>query len=109
MPPGRINNSLRINKTSSQLILSWSEPASPCITSAYSIYRGSIPFTGYSYEQINCNVSGTNYSIPAGSGNYYFIVVAQNNNTEGSFGKDSNGNERPNNNACKSQQIGNCN
>ena len=107
--PGRIANTLMISKGSSQLNLTWTAPPAPCITSAYSIYSGILPFTSYTYEQINCNVSQTTYSVPFDSGSYYYLVVAQNENIEGSFGKKSDGSERPNNNACKQQQIGTCN
>lgn len=108
-PPGRIANTLVISKGTSQLTLTWNAPPAPCITSTYSIYRGTLPFTNYTYEQIDCDVPQTYYYVPFDLGSYYYLVVAQNENKEGSFGKKSDGSERPNNNACTQQQIGTCN
>ena len=102
---------LSIAKSGSDLILSWSAPGGSCTTQDYGTYRGTLPWIGYNYVPIMCSTSGlTNFSIPPGTESYYYIVVAQNNNLEGSYGLDAYNLQRPvSATPCFPQQVGSCN
>jgi V8-like Glu-specific endopeptidase len=112
-PPGRVLNSLRISKSGNYLNLNWTPPGGTCEVSGYGIYRGTLPITSsndYDHAYLACNYANTSYQTNIGSENYYFLVVPSNASNEGSYGKDSNGNEIPNaQNPCKSQMLTNCN
>ncbi|OGF68160.1 MAG: hypothetical protein A2Y62_13560 [Candidatus Fischerbacteria bacterium RBG_13_37_8] len=108
--PGRIMNTLSIAKSGSELLLSWGKPLPPCITTNYSIYRGLLPWTGYNHVQLTCSTTGTTYVTPADIDSYYFLVVAQNLNQDGSYGLDSSALQIPPSPApCFPQNIGTCN
>ena len=108
--PGSIMNNLMISKSGNDLVLQWTAPASPCVTSDYGIYRGILPWTGYNHASITCNTGGTNYITPVDNGSYYFLSVAQNESNEGSYGMDYSGNQRPAaSSPCLPQSIGTCN
>ncbi len=95
----------------SMLKLSWGAPPPPCITTNYSIYRGSLPFINYNHSYLFCSTgNSTTYTIPADEQSYYYLVVAQYGNLEGSYGVDSNNNQRPiGTSSCYSQHIASCN
>jgi len=102
-PPGEVpmkngsGNPLLITKSGNNLILSWSAPGGNCIPTDYGIYRGNIG-EYYSHTQIDCYDDGPDYlqeTIPSDVGSYYFIIVARTDTVEGSYGKNSNGTERP--------------
>jgi uncharacterized repeat protein (TIGR01451 family) len=103
---------LFVNKVSAnQLNLNW---GSVCNASDYSIYRGTLPIlssSSYNHDQLICSTDGaTSYLINSDADSYYFLVVANNNTVEGSYGEDSGNNPRPVGiTQCKPQSIGNCN
>ena len=108
--PGKVLNTLSVAKAGSNLILNWTKPLQPCITENYGIYRGLLPWTGYNHVQLTCTTAGTTYSTPANIDSYYFLVVAQNQGTEGSYGLSSSGSQiPPASAACLPQIIGTCN
>jgi len=108
--PGRVLNNLLISKSGANLVMNWSAPSNPCITSNYGVYRGSLPWTSYNHASLTCTTGGTTYSASAGTGSYYYLVVAQNTGNEGSYGTDSSGTQRPNAAVpCLPQQVGSCN
>jgi hypothetical protein len=94
-PPGRVLDSLRLAKSGSNLLLSWSIPGGTCGAARYGVYRGTLPWTGYNHASLSCVVPGTSYTAPLGTGSYYFLVVPENNLNEGSYGTGASGSERP--------------
>ncbi len=106
-----IGTPLKIEKTSSLLKLTWGQPEGTCLTEDYSIYKGNLPILNYDHEAILCTTSGQNYAtIDSDIGNYYYLVVAQHQGYEGSYGVDSNNQQRPIGlNPCLPQLISNCN
>lgn len=83
-----------------------------CNAIDYSIYIGTLPINGtYNHTGFICSTDGRkNYNITLDNGNYYFLVVANNGFSEGSYGEDSNNNQRPVGiSQCMPQIIGNCN
>ena len=87
-------------------------PKPECETQNYGIYRGTLPWSTYNHVPITCSTSGlTTATITADTGNYYYLVVAQNGCSEhGSYGRDSSGIEIPVSSApCYSRRIGTCN
>jgi hypothetical protein len=79
---------------SGQLVLDWSASCSSEDTD-YEIYRGTVgDFT--THAQVQCSTSGaTTATITPGAGNRYYLVVPRNATQEGSYGRDSQGTERP--------------
>lgn len=117
-PPGSVpdNNNhlgqpLTISKSGNDLQLSWSAPGGTCVTSNYGIYRGNLLWSAYNHSPVLCNTGGTtSATVPMDSGSYYYLVAAQNEGKEGSYGMDSSGTERPaSSSPCLPQQIGTCN
>ncbi|OGF67387.1 MAG: hypothetical protein A2Y62_00940 [Candidatus Fischerbacteria bacterium RBG_13_37_8] len=104
-------NPLAIEKGGANLLLSWDVPGGTCVTDDYSIYRGSLPFSNYDHMLLLCSTLGqTNATIVADTDSYYYLVVAQYQDTEGSYGLDSNDIQRPAaQSQCFPQQISNCN
>jgi hypothetical protein len=104
-------NPLMISKSGSHLYITWDAPGGSCITSDYSIYRGSLPWMTYNHAPLQCSTGGlTNALIDADSGSYYYLVVAKNSSNEGSYGLDSSHIQRPAaSSPCLVQDIGTCN
>jgi hypothetical protein len=102
---------LLVSKSGMNLLLNWGAPLGSCETADYAIYRGTIPFVGYDHAPVLCTTGGTaNAVIPSDSGSYYFLVTAQNNGEEGSYGLDSAGSQRPPAlSPCFPLNIGSCN
>lgn len=102
---------LTISKSGTDLVLNWSAPGGTCQTQDYGIYRGALPFTGYNHASIQCSTAGsTTASIASDVDNYYYLVVAQNNSKEGSYGLDSSDTQRPAAaSPCFQQELGTCN
>ena len=93
--PGRVLDSLRLERTSStELTLAWS--ASTCAGLDYSLYRGVIG-SWYSHTLIDCHDDGDDLTeaVAMPAGNAYFLVAPSNAGTEGSYGRNSSGVERP--------------
>mgnify|MGYP005839000613 FL=1 len=109
-PPGKIINTLTISKSDGYLILTWNIPGGICYTTGYALYRGTLPWEGYNHVLSDCNINNTTYTIPQDNGNYYFLVVANNAISEGSYGNNSDGNEIPQSSlACVPQDTMHCN
>jgi len=102
---------LTLAKSGINLILNWGAPSGPCITQDYGIYQGTLPWTGYNHIPVICITGGsTTASVVSGNDSYYFLVAAQNNAYEGSYGLDSFNIQRPaSSSPCFPQQIGVCN
>ena len=96
---------LSVAKSSTNLNLVWTA-LTGCSPTGYGLYRGSLPWTGYNHTSINCAISGTSITTPQDTGSYYFLIVPTTAACEGSYGKDSAGNERPQgSNPCRSTQC----
>jgi hypothetical protein len=96
VPPG----SLRIQKLNTFMMkLSW-EPSCKSGDFDYAIYEGRIG-SWYSHNSLICSTAGTlwqdiNYNTPRlHLGDHYFLVVPIGTAAEGSYGRDSHGNEIP--------------
>jgi hypothetical protein len=79
---------------SGQLLLGWGDSCASGDTT-YAVYRGTLgDFT--SHVSVLCSTLGaTSATIAPGSGGRYYLVVPQTDAEEGSYGRDSSGNERP--------------
>lgn len=86
------------------LDLDWSASCSPTATD-YSVHEGTIG-SWYSHAAIQCGTFGATQSvITPGAGSRYYLVVPLDPGQEGSYGKDSAGNERPRSSArCRSRR-----
>ncbi len=105
--PGRVLNNLLLNKSSNNVVLNWQSPGGSCSNTGYGIFRGALPWSGYNHTQLNCQITNTTYTDINPTGSYYYLVVPINNdqNTEGSYGTKSNGDEIPQSTSpCKQQQ-----
>jgi len=109
--PGAVQNNLHIEKSGTDLTLTWTAPGGACVTSDYGVYRGNLPWTGYNHSYYICSTGGaTSVIIGADQDSYYYVVVAQHDGKESSYGKDSTGNERPTAVVpCSPQLLGTCN
>jgi len=75
----------------------------------YSIYQGTIG-TYYSHSSLFCNIGdSTTRNFFPDAGDLYYLVVPANLSVEGSYGLDSQGNQRPAAaSTCKPQAVGSC-
>ncbi len=99
---------LTVDKFGANLLLSWDSSCATTDTD-YEIYEGLIG-TYYSHVAKLCSTSGATGAVvfPSAASNYY-VVVPRNADNEGSYGRDSVGNERPIGGAqCKPRQSGAC-
>ena len=95
--PGEVVDSLRVDLSESvpdALVLSWGAACSSGVEDD-AIYEGEIG-TWPSHTAIDCSDDGGDRSetIAPGSGNHYYLIVPWHANDEGSYGRDSNGDER---------------
>jgi hypothetical protein len=104
---GSIKNTLYVNKSAGNPVLSWTAPGGTCNVTAYGIYRGNLPISGnYDHAPVSCNVTNLTYTDPSAPNSYYYLVVPHNEISEGSYGKKFPGNERnPSTSPCKPQNI----
>ncbi len=74
----------------------------------YEVYEGTIG-NWYSHQPVSCATGGTTATFNAGAGDRYYLVVPTNGATEGSYGPDSAGFERPvSTGQCFVQSLGSC-
>lgn len=94
--PGRVPTDMLLDRISpTQIKLQWS--ASPCPGATdYGVYEGTIG-SWYSHTRVVCTDAGADHqaTITPSSGNRYYLVVPRDADVEGSYGLDSDGNERP--------------
>jgi hypothetical protein len=92
-----------------QLVLSW---GASCLggDTDYAIYAGPLAGSFDDHGPVRCSTDGaTTVSIDAPAESSYFLVVAHNDEAEGSYGVDSAGNERwSSDEACLPQRIAAC-
>ena len=106
-PGGRINN-LTVNKSGGSLALSWFGSCSVADNN-YEVYEGAIGGNFTSHVPVTCATNGTTATFPPAAGNNYYLVVPTNGATEGSYGKNKGGVERPASTAaCVPQSVGTC-
>ncbi|MBN2382746.1 hypothetical protein JXQ70_07675 [bacterium] len=110
-PPGSVQ-SLTLEKLDNVLSFKWTAASSECHTDSYALYAGDLPtlLSGLYNHDIShsCSIETSSYQIelqdPLGSGNVYFLVVALNEDEEGSYG--SGDAERPiSAAACENVQV----
>ena len=105
---GRADSLLIEKAAGADLTLSWGVSCVPSDTD-YAIYEGVVgDFT--SHTSLFCTTGGaTTKTLTPATGSAYYLIVPQNGSREGSYGKDSGGDERPaGTNACLVQQVGAC-
>ena len=107
---GEVPTTLAIEKASGgNLTLTW---AQSCVSSDtdYEIYEGTLAAPFDTHRAILCSSGGaTTKTFAPGSGNVYYLVVPTSGTKEGSYGKRSDGTERPvGSQQCVPQQIGAC-
>jgi uncharacterized repeat protein (TIGR01451 family) len=99
---------LEIERVGSDLVLSWGPS---CLTSDsdYEVYEGTLG-SFYSHQWIACTTGGAlSLTHPVPVADSYYLVVPTNLLTEGSYGLDSAGHERPQGApSCAPQGIGTC-
>jgi leucyl aminopeptidase len=104
-PPGEagVTAPLTVRRDAGNLVFEWGAPDPACQTADYAVYKGdltSLSASGYSHDRaLTCAAGSTSFSIPEtnpgiGSADYY-LVVADNGLHEGSYGRDSDGGQRP--------------
>jgi hypothetical protein len=104
-PPGEAGTStpLTVRRVFGSLVFEWGAPDSGCLADDYAVYRGdlsALATTGYSHDQIlSCGTGGTSLTVsllhPAIGVADYYLVVSANGSREGSYGTDSESEERP--------------
>ena len=92
--PGNVLNMLTIVKSGTDLNLNW-QPNSLCTVSGYGLYRGTLPWTAYNHASVNCSITGTSTNTPQDTGSYFYLIVPYASTSEGSYGTDSSGTQRP--------------
>jgi hypothetical protein len=104
---GRING-LTVNKSgAANIALNWLQSCSAADNN-YGVYEGVLG-TWYSHVPVNCATGGRSATFPPAAGNRYYLVVPTNGATEGSYGANSAGVERPASPAaCAAQAVGTC-
>jgi hypothetical protein len=106
-PGGRVNN-LSVNKLGASLVLNWFGSCSVADNN-YEVYEGAIGGNFTSHVPVNCATGGTTSTFAPAAGNRYYLVVPTNGATEGSYGKNKAGVERPASTAaCAPQTVGTC-
>lgn len=107
--PGDIGNSLLLNKENGNIKLSWLPPGHVCLTTYYGIYKGTLPLISFDHTPITCFITETYFLDQYNTQNNYYLVVPNNNNAEGSYGKNSSGEERPQSSSpCLAQNSKTC-
>jgi hypothetical protein len=90
---GRVTG-LLVNKDDPSVVLTWGGSCQGT-DSDYGIYEGTLGDFG-SHVSRTCSTAGaTSATFEPPEGDVYWLVVPRNGTFEGSYGKDSQGNERP--------------
>jgi len=95
--PGAVPPTMTVKKAASpagDIVLTWSVASG--YVDDYAIYEGTLG-TWYSHASKTCTDAGHDLAeqVTPAAGNTYYLVVALNADAEGSYGRDSQGNERP--------------
>jgi len=91
-----------------QITLSWSASCSAADTN-YLVYEGFVGAYPSHFSKLCSTGGATNVTFLPGTFSRYYLVVPTDGTDEGSYGRDSNGQERPRGgNACKAQQVVSC-
>jgi hypothetical protein len=108
VPDGSTGAPLLLQKVGSAITLSWG-PSCSATDTDYAIYEGTIGnFTSHTSRFCTTDGATTKTFVPAAARSYY-LVVPLNEVSEGSYGFQSGGVERPQGqNACLPQQIAGC-
>jgi uncharacterized repeat protein (TIGR01451 family) len=91
------------------VFLTWG-PSCTLTDTDYEIYEGDIDAGFTSHQPRLCSTGGvTSATLAPAAGNSYFLVVPRNSTREGSYGRRSDGSERPQSaSACLVQELGSC-
>jgi hypothetical protein len=107
-PAGRVGPTLRLARSGEDLVLEW---GASCTASDddYEVYEGTLG-AFYSHVPKLCSTGGAlSATIPADVGDHYYLVVPRNVAFEGSYGKASNGVERPaGSTSCSTASLASC-
>ncbi|ANM30466.1 hypothetical protein ABI59_14140 [Acidobacteria bacterium Mor1] len=82
------------NKATGEIQVSY---GNACDATSHTIYSGPLSQVGtYGYDQAFCGLGlAGNASFNPGPGSHFFLVAGENGNAEGTYGLDSQGNQRP--------------
>jgi leucyl aminopeptidase len=105
LPPGEpgLSAPLTLRRDAGNLVFTWGAPEAGCQAGDYAVYKGDLTTLSsqvYSHDWVlSCATGSTSLTIPEthpslGAADYY-LVVADNGIQEGSYGRDSDGSERP--------------
>jgi len=104
-PPGEagITAPLTVRREAGNLVFEWGAPAAACQPADHALYAGdlgALGTAGYGHDRVlTCAAGATSLTVPEmhpaiGAADYY-LVVSDNAVQEGSYGRDSDGAERP--------------
>jgi hypothetical protein len=99
LAPGTVGNSIRLAKSGNAITLSWDASCSAAAVD-YGIYEGtlaSLRSGTYDHARVDCTDDAPHLTetISPGAFDSYYLVVPRGSSSEGSYGRDSDGNERP--------------
>ena len=83
----------KVDSGGASVTVSWGSSCSSEAT-GYGLYEGTLG-TWYNHAATACMGSTNSATLSPSSGNRYYLVVPNNGDYEGSYGKDSSGNEIP--------------
>lgn len=114
--PGSIyknsSSAAKFSKSGSNIVATWGPPGGTCSPTDYAIYQGTIG-NWYSHNTVITCSAGTDFTetFATPAGDVYFLIVPISATEEGSYGTNSNSQERPvSANRCKStQNLTSCN
>jgi hypothetical protein len=109
-PGGRVDGLVMAKDVSPSITLSW-DPSCSTADVDYEIYEGTIgSFIDHVRVPGLCTTGGvTTASFAPGTGSHYYLVVPTDGSTEGSYGEDGDGLERPASIApCRTPSLGDC-
>ena len=95
---------LTLKKSGTNLDFTWSAPGGTCYVVDFALYEGDLTMLissgGYTHDtQVACYQNFTTFQTPLNPPPvgqvFYYLAVSNDWNDEGSFGRDSNGVERP--------------
>lgn len=98
---------LTVNRSGGDVSLSWATACGPAVD--YAVYEGQLGFPNSLVSRLCSTGGATTATLAPNQDAAYYIVVPLNAGNEGSYGRDSAGNERaPAATACATQQITAC-
>lgn len=86
LPAGSDEVTITMTLSGDDPVLNWTAPAEACSVTGYGIYRGTLPFSSYDHQSVNCSVTDLTYTDSFSGAAQYYLVVPNNLYLEGSYG-----------------------